>query len=253
MSLRRLWVEQKQIQQNQVVLEGESFHHAVHVIRLRVGEEFEVVCGEAQAWHVQIKEIGKKRAIAEILGKNKLAALRLPHIHLALALPKWATFEWVVEKSVEMGVYSVQPLFSEFSYTRQQKDYSANKIERMQKIIRAATEQSARAELLKLYPPKRLLDFAGELNQNVECVCLFAYEGPTSLDIQTALQHRTFNSVKDIWVIVGSEGGFSEAEVRDLSKFGLEPVTMGEQILRVDTACLSLLSVIKYHVGLMRR
>ena len=60
------------------------------------------------------------------------------------------------------------------------------------------------------------------------------------------------NSPENVWLIIGSEGGFSENEVEIMQKLGLDPVTLGPQILRVETACLTLVAVLKYVFGLMK-
>ena len=57
---------------------------------------------------------------------------------------------------------------------------------------------------------------------------------------------------ENVWLIVGSEGGFSQNEVVSMQKLGLDPVTLGQQILRVETACLTLVAVLKYELGLMK-
>lgn len=255
MSMRRIWIDPEQIQDAQVgagyELKDEAFHHAIQVSRLRVGEEFEVVSGGHEALRVRILEIKKKSATVEVVGRRPLPIIKKPYIHLALAMPKWATFEFVLEKSVELGVTSVQPLLSDFSYVRDKRDYSSSKRDRLQKIIRSATEQSGRGPLLNLEEPQSLQEFAGAFNPSGGRAGLFAYEGVSALDVRTELQRLKSPALSEIWLFVGSEGGFSESEVEFMRQKGLPPVTIGEQILRVDTACLALVSVIKYELGLM--
>jgi 16S rRNA (uracil1498-N3)-methyltransferase len=63
---------------------------------------------------------------------------------------------------------------------------------------------------------------------------------------------RKSNDPENLWLIVGSEGGFSDREVTEMKQLGLDPVTLGPQVLRVETACMTLVSVLKYEFGLMK-
>jgi 16S rRNA (uracil1498-N3)-methyltransferase len=63
---------------------------------------------------------------------------------------------------------------------------------------------------------------------------------------------RKSNDPENLWLIVGSEGGFSDKEVTEMKQLGLDPVTLGPQVLRVETACMTLVSVLKYEFGLMK-
>lgn len=249
--MRRIWVSPESVSDIEFQLTDEAFRHAIQVVKFRLNEEFEVVCGDGSAKRVRLTEISKRSAKVQVLEERKLPKIKKPYIRLALALPKWAAFEFVVEKSVELGVQSVQPLFTEFSFVRAKSDVSPSKWERIQKVITSATEQSSRGELLEIHDPLSLTDFIKGVNRSAPPEGLFAYEGESPLHIQSALSTLKNKIEDEIWLLVGSEGGFSKNEVEFLQTHNWPAVTMGSQILRVDTACLSALSVIKYELGLM--
>ena len=97
--------------------------------------------------------------------------------------------------------------------------------------------------------------FSKEINLKSSSLCLFAYEGEGGLPIQEYLQSvapSTKQEMSEIWLFIGSEGGFSTAEVEDFKRRGLQPVTLGPQVLRVETACLALVPILKYEFGTMR-
>ncbi|MEK6627492.1 MAG: RsmE family RNA methyltransferase, partial [Bdellovibrionota bacterium] len=80
-------------------------------------------------------------------------------------------------------------------------------------------------------------------------------EGSSVLGIREHLklvQENQAQKPDNIWIIVGSEGGFSEKEVLEMQQLGLNPVTLGSQVLRVETACMTLVSVLKYEFGLLK-
>jgi 16S rRNA (uracil1498-N3)-methyltransferase len=256
-SLRRIWIDAADIAEPIFELSEEAFHHAVVVSRFREGEEFEIVSGQGEALKARLIDVMKKSARVQIIGRRKLPELKKPYINLAISIPKWSTLEFVVEKAVELGVHSIQPLISDFSFIRSASEMNESRVHRMQKILRSATEQSGRGDLMKLNTPKSLRDFAQALmqlkiNQKSRLVGLFAYEGVSSLDIRTEMDRFKAEEPEEIWAFIGSEGGFSAAEVEFMSNLGLPPVTIGEQILRVDTACIAIASVIKYGFGQMR-
>ena len=92
------------------------------------------------------------------------------------------------------------------------------------------------------------------INRDDTSVGLFAYEGPSTLSVKEYCQKIKAakpQGIKDIWIIVGSEGGFSHSEVKEFENLGLHPVTLGPQVLRVETACMALVSVLKYDFDLM--
>ena len=85
-------------------------------------------------------------------------------------------------------------------------------------------------------------------------VAIFAYEGTTQRSLKAEIESikaKFLTLPEKIWIFVGSEGGFSEGEAQFLTDLGLYPVTLGRQILRVETACMTLVSVLKYEFKLM--
>lgn len=250
--MRRFWVEADAISESKVIFEGDSYNHLVRVCRSQVGDRVEVVFGSDEALEVELQSIDKKKAVAQILQRRPLPKPQRPYIQLGLCFPKPAVFEAVLEKSVELGVHSIQPLFNQFSFYKSPKDIKEAKVQRWEKIIRSATEQSARGDLLKIKKPQDLLSFASTINPSQGHRGLFLYEGQCAHDLHQGLDSLPKADLQMVTALIGSEGGFSTTEVAKLQELGLLPLTMGSQILRAETACVSILSVIKYHFGQMR-
>lgn len=107
---------------------------------------------------------------------------------------------------------------------------------------------------MSITPAMGLEEFLPVFNQKTSALGLFAYEGGSTLGVKDYLAQKKqeFGSrPKEIWVFVGSEGGFSPAEVEKMRHLALYPVTLGSQVLRVETACMALVSVLKYDFDLM--
>lgn len=252
--MRRYWVEKKDLFGDQVNFTGDVFHHIFDVCRQEVGSRFEVLTEDSKAYFVEVTQVSKKSATAQILEERIIPPLKTPHIHLALSISRFPVMDAVMEKAVEMGVKSIQPFFSEFSFLRKGEKLSDNKVDRWDKIVRSATQQTGRGDLMKVHPVIPFEKISGLINPNAGQVGLFAYEGSSTLSIKdycNKVRSEHPEGVKDIWIIVGSEGGFSHNEVKAFQELGLHPVTLGQQVLRVETACMALVSVLKYDFDLM--
>jgi len=252
--MRRYWIEKKDLHNDEVNFSGDVFHHIFDVCRQEVGSKFEVLTEDSKAFFVQVTQVSKKNAVAKILEERIIPPLKEPHIHLALSLSRFPVMDAVMEKAVEMGVKSIQPFFSDFSFLRKGEKLSENKVERWEKIVRSATQQTGRGDLMTIHPVVPFEKLSESINRTPQSVGLFAYEGPSTLSIkdyvrQVKTEHP--QGVKNIWIIVGSEGGFSHQEVEAFQKLALHPVTLGPQVLRVETACMALVSVLKYDFDLM--
>lgn len=250
-SVRRFWLDEHiEDGQSELILQGDVLHHIRDVCRMSVGARFEVLTQDRCAWFVEIQEMGKKQGVAKILEQRALPEIHGPRLHLAVSLPKFATFESILEKSVELGVHSIQPFFSDFSFIKTANKISPSRTERWQKIVRSATQQSGRGELMPVAGPIKLSDVLKKINQNSGLKGLFAYEGSSHHSLrEELLLWDGGNATTDVLLFVGSEGGFSSQEVELFQQHGLAPITLGEQILRVETACVALVSIIKYHLN----
>lgn len=250
--MRRYWLEPEDIHSETVDIQGETFHHICGVCRQGMGDRFEVLGQDNIALMVEIIEVRKREAKAKILSKRDVPPLKVPHIILAVSLPKLQTFETILEKAVELGVSTVLPFFSEHSYFRKSNDALVGKQKRWQKIVKMATQQCGRSEIMNVLDPVNLENIIEKFNHSNAAMGLFAFEGHCERNVKQVLTSGNNEALKNIWLFVGSEGGFSRQEVDFFKSSGLEPVTLGEQVLRVETACLALVSIIKYECNLMQ-
>ena len=253
--MRRYWIEKKQIQDNNVNFSHDQFHHIFDVCRQEVGHHFEVITEDSKAFLVQVTEVLKKTASAKIVEEREIKKLAQPHIHLLVSLPRYNVFDSTIERCVELGVTSITPFVSDYSFIRKEKELPAGKYERWNKIVISATQQSGRGELMKIHDLTTFANALESANLNDKNWCLFAYEGKTQAPVSVEINRlkTQYACLPDnLFILVGSEGGFSTQEVAQIQQLGLNPVTLGQQILRVETACLTLVSVLKYEFGLMK-
>jgi len=248
--MRRYWIDKQQIQGELVEFTGEQLHHLRDVCRLDVGSKFEVLFEDSKAHFVEMMEMSKRQALAKILETRDIPPLPLPQINLAVSLPKFQKLDTIIEKSVELGVGQVLPFVSQFSFIRNLSKISDNKRQRWQKIVLSATQQCGRGELMQVLEPVSFSQSLEQLNRKPQCKCLFLYEGDGDMSLKSALSSLKTETIQEIWVFVGSEGGFSDGEVEQMRASGLVPITVGDQVLRVETACIAAVSMLHYHFRL---
>jgi 16S rRNA (uracil1498-N3)-methyltransferase len=137
---------------------------------------------------------------------------------------------------------------SDRSFLKNVSKELTSKIARWKKISIEACKQSGRAWPMAWSEPESLEE---ALLRSREKSGLFLFECESALDIKSALS-KFESAPTHLTVFIGAEGGFSPKEVEKFKELGFDPVTLGSLVLRVETACIAILSVIEYHFGLMR-
>lgn len=234
----------------ELTIEGDLFHHIFDVCRLEVGSHFELLDSKGNAHFVEVKAVGKRNAVVELKSTRQLPPLPKPYLVLAMAVPRFPVLESVLEKAVELGVHEVQLFFSEYSFVRGGDKISESRYDRWQKIIVSSTQQSGRGDLMRLLPPVKIPELFSRFNPSQGDWGLMAYEGETPRTVSEVVQAMPLpEKLGRIWCFVGAEGGFSPAEVKTFSDHGLQAASLGDQVLRVETACITMASILKYAVG----
>jgi len=242
----RFWIDRASLNHNHFVIKGSLYHHICRVCKIQKGESFELFCEGVQKYEVFLKEISKNKASAQIIKTHSVPALKKPYLNLALAFPKVSVFEALLEASVQMGVKSIQPLLSDFSFFRKKSDLTTARRKRWEKILQHSLAQTGRTEDLEV---RELLTLS-QLKIPKEEGVFIAYESG-----EEALKNLLLKETKtpdQVWILLGSEGGFSARELGSFQKrhSQAQVFSMGDQILKVQTAGLFALSVFKYHYNL---
>ena len=242
--MRRFWLEPHALQADgQVHLTEAVLHHVRDVCRLAAGDHLEVLVGDGQAREVELLSVGRHAAVGRVVASRAVPPLPRPHLHLALALCRPAVFDAVLERAVELGVAAVQPFFSAHSFERRASEGLRGRAERWQRIVRAATQQCGRGESMAVAAPVPLAQALGGVARGHG---VFAFEGAGGQSLADALAGLRAARPPVVTVFVGGEGGFAADEVAQFAAAGLPPVTLGTTVLRVETACIALLGVVRF-------
>ncbi|MBK8203931.1 MAG: 16S rRNA (uracil(1498)-N(3))-methyltransferase [Bdellovibrionales bacterium] len=250
--MRRYWFDLEDLKDNEIHLHGEVFHHVIVVCRQGVGSKFEMLTSGGKAYLVEVTKLKGKSAWAKILQERAIAPLARPHIHLAVSIPRFQVMDTIVEKAVELGVYEIHPFVSEYSFVRTVDARLRSRSTRWEKIVLGATQQSGHGDLMTVGGPVPLKELLSEYSKRSRAVGLFPFEGAAPQHVRQVLLSLRSQVIDEIWIFVGSEGGYSLAEVELFQSYGMHPTTLGSQVLRVETACLALISILKYEWDLMK-
>lgn len=235
---RRLLIDQRRLRDslsmdNLLCLTHQEKHYLIRVLRLKKGEFVFVVDGQGNLWKAFLEEFNFIKLTS---------AFDDPLIHqprsrilvcLAVALPKRG-FDDVLRMGCEIGVDVFQPLTSEY---RVSKGDMKNKYLRWNSILAEAVEQSERLWIPELRDTIGIKDWVKNLPIK-SAHCIATTRGEKSIEF-TAWMERLHVEIKNVWVAIGPEGGWSEPELELAMESGCQGVTFGETILRTPTAAIA--------------
>ena len=228
------YINPKDIKDNSFIVKDEQFHYLSTVRRFSVGDEINIFDGLGNSYKARIDIVDKKQIKGTILS-SKTLILPNKKVSLYTAIPKGERFDWLIEKASEIGISRIVPTI----YTRSViKELSTNKIERYKKISISASSQSWRADIMPIETPKKFSEIVETLNQK-NTLNILPYESEEKDTIYKVVENN-----KDINIFIGPEGGFDNMEISLALKNNFKIVTLGKNILRVETAGIVAASIV---------
>lgn len=239
--MRKLFLDK--VDGDMIILTGDDHKHIAYSLRMRKGDEI-TVCAAGVDYTAIIREMTKNSTTAEITGKARSTAEPDTDITLFFGALKGDKNDYVVQKCTELGVKDFVPFISDFSAVTRE----SVKIERLARIALEAAKQSGRG----VVPPvQNVVEFNDLLDLlQVYDTIVFPYEQEEELPLDKFLDGCVKGKTA---IVVGPEGGFSKTEAEKIRNIAGGSVTLGERILRADTACVSVVSVVMYAFGEWRR
>lgn len=224
--------------QQEFTLSDSIFHHAINVLRLRVGDELVLFDGINHAATAHISRIDKKSAQATITQSVTQDAESNLNITLAQCLSSSDKMDWTIEKAVELGVNRIVPLFSAKSQIKLTPERAAKKIEHWQRIIIAACAQCGRNTLPSIETPQSIQTF---LKQPTDAYQLMLHPiAAIPLKALVKPEHIT-----QFILLIGPEAGFSNAEIAAAQTAGYTTTVLGSRILRTESAGLAAIAALQ--------
>lgn len=239
----RFFAQESQIYDGKVHITGSDVNHIRNVLRMRPGEEVLVSLGGSEEYHCEVEAFPEGEVLLAV--KEICTARReLPSaITLYQGLPKGDKMEWIVQKAVELGAARIVPVEMERSVVKLDAKKAAKRVERWQSIAESAAKQSKRMVIPEVAPVIRYTDALKEAGKME--VKLIPYENAKGMNGTREILEG-IRPGASIAVFIGPEGGISETELLQARGIGAQPLTLGNRILRTETAGLTVLSVLMY-------
>ena len=225
---------------------GKEARHIRNVLRMKKGEMLILMDREGESYEATIEAVHYKEVKTRITQTIPPLPPSPVKINLAQALIKSHPMEYLIQKATELGIHSIHPFYSERTVIQLKSAHLKNKMDRWMEIMKSACKQCGRVTIPELNPP---LLFEEMINNaaHTKTLKIMLWEDEDKVDLKQLL--TSVGSAAHIFVIVGPEGGFTLNEINLARDAGFHTVSLGNRILRAETAALSLLSIIQYEWG----
>ena len=223
-------------------ISGREAHHIIDVLRLKEGDWLILSDGKGKSFKAEIKSV-KSKMVEVNISTELPRKFNLPSPALAVAVIKHDRTEYIIQKAVELGISNIFPFFSSRTIPKYTTKVSQEKLDRWKDIALEAAKQSG----LPIKPEVKMpVEFSNlcSLFKNYQKSLLF-WEGEKRSDIKSEVSGLK----SQVLLIIGPEGGFSQEEVDYARERGVTTVSLGSQILRVETAAIVALGIVQYELG----
>ncbi len=224
-----------------VEITGSDARHITASLRLGSGDEITLSRGDGRSFKAVIESASLSSVILRVTKERAIAAGNPPPV-LALALAKRTRFEWAVQKVVELGCKRIIPFHSSRTVVKVDR---SSKVDRWRQIAIEAAKQSGLPfipEIEKPIPFSTLTDTASSFDQSI-----IFHEGESTTNISEIKPKNDSPTL----LAIGPEGGFSNEEIENARSSGMEVAGLGDQILRVETAAIAVVTIWQYELGNM--
>lgn len=208
------------------VLAGTEAHHALHVMRLAVGDEVTLFDGSGDEFIATVQSTSRRDLTLEVGQQSTVAREAEVSITMGIVLPKGDRQKVLIEKLTEVGVQRVIPLVTKRSIATPK----ANGLEKLRRLVIESSKQCRRNRLMQIDDPLSWEDF---LQCDLPVKRLIAHPTDEQFDWNA-------NAKDSCAVAIGPEGGFSEEEYSEAVELGWQSVSLGKRILRIETAAIGL-------------
>jgi 16S rRNA (uracil1498-N3)-methyltransferase len=226
-----------------VKLSDDAFGHLIRVLRLTTGDLITLFNGEEAAqFQAKITEVNKKNASVVILDKVIIENESPVNIHLGQGISRGDRMDFTLQKSVELGVNTITPLFTERCGVKLSGERLEKKRQQWQKIVVSACEQSGRCFVPKVTQPILLSDWIAQETSALK------------INLHPKAEHSIMglpieNSGNRVRLLIGPEGGLSDEEITQANQADFHDVLLGPRVLRTETAALTAITALQCRYG----
>jgi len=238
----RIYIASKNISGEKIIInDKELIHYLKDVLRLKISDSLTVFDEKGAEYKTRLEQVSSRDLSLQILNRLSKEQGLGTRLTIACAIPKKSKFDDIVDRLTQLGVERIIPLITERVIVKIDKQKAGSRRDRWEKIATAASQQSQRNALPVIDPIK---DFKTAIieAENHDLKLIPTLEG----ERQSLKEVLAKSNPKSIFVLIGPEGDFSPQEVSLAIKSGFIPITLGELVLRVETAAVAVASFIRF-------
>jgi 16S rRNA (uracil1498-N3)-methyltransferase len=237
----RFYVDMPLQANTQITLPETVFHHWVRVLRAQQGEEATLFNGLGGEYTARLIEINKKNATVELTQFFDMNRTTPYQVTLGQVMSKGDRMDYAIQKSVELGVHAIQLLISERCEMRLKYDRDQKKLDHWQQVAIAACEQCGLNIIPSILAPLTIEQWYAQIANDP-----IADNRRLKLVLAPSLEPYRFKAPfpEQVYLLIGPEGGLSEAEINRAKQQHFQAWTLGERILRTETAPVVALSAL---------
>ena len=236
MRIPRIFIDTDLNENTKINLPDSTFQHVCKVLRLKSDHPVRVFNGKGGQYHATLCDVEKRSASLAISHFEPLHNESPIQVTIGQTLSRGERMDYAIQKSVEAGVYAIQPLFSERCEVKLQDNRAEKRQQHWQQVAISAAEQCGRGVVPIVYPPINLADWLDNCNEMLMLTLHHHSAKPIN-------QFRCPEN-KQVCLLIGPEGGLTENEVQLSENKGFKAITLGPRVLRTETAPIVALSVI---------
>ncbi|MDP5187312.1 MAG: 16S rRNA (uracil(1498)-N(3))-methyltransferase [Alishewanella sp.] len=239
MRIPRIYTPQTLSVNQTLWLDDDAANHVSRVLRMQTGQAIQLFNGDGFNYNSNIVDVSKKQVQLQVVAQQANPVESPLSIHLGQGISRGDRMDFAIQKAVELGVTEITPLFTERCGVKLDGERLAKRNEQWQKIAISACEQSGRSVVPRVHQAISLAQWLAQQTKELKL----------TLDPRASATIKTLCPAQTIRLVIGPEGGFTDAEVIATAQAQFTGIQLGPRILRTETAALTAISALQLQFG----
>ena len=244
--MHRFFVSPEALEDDEVVMSKQQAHQIRDVLRLKAGQHIVVLDNHGAEFEAALTKVSRDQVRGRVVEKRRAVGEPDVKITLYQSLLARDKFELVLQKCTEVGVARFVPMITQRSLVRECGSITGKKLGRWRCIITEAAEQSHRGRILELESPVNLEQGLDKLKD--ADLAVIASPEAEAVGLGSCLRGQVDDKPATVALFIGPEGGFTDSEIQRAHTSGAVPFSLGQRILRTETAAVVASSLILYEL-----
>ena len=244
--MHRLFLSSRNISEDKIeIVDKKQAHYLKDVLRLKNEDQVVFFDQQGNEYFTRIEEISGQKLSLKIMEKRSFSDTSKVRLTVACAIPKKSKMDDIIDKLTQLGVDKIIPLETERVVVRLNKEKKSARLKRWEKVALSAAQQSQRKVLPLLMPVQNVKEVLAQA-KDYDLKLIPTLEGGKKKTLREIFSHIQ-PEPRQILALIGPEGDFTPSEVESAKKAGCIAVTLGDTVLRVETAAVAVASFIKFY------